>query len=125
MTTRSVITSTRSSSHRETLDDLRARLVSEPGTSQQDAFDQLTGADQLWWNCCQEALVEDPAWLSSEQAQSTREFINGFAPIGDGALADPAYVVALTLARGSAQPPEDANAIRTVTQTWHDSGLLL
>lgn len=109
----------------KSLDDLHARLVNESGSSQQGAFDQLMRADQLWWKRCREAVSADPAWLSTEQARFFREFINGFASLGDGAVADPAFVVAEALVPGVMQRPDGARALRDLTRSWYDCGLLV
>ena len=101
--------------HRAALARLEARI--ELPTSPQEAFRDLTGPKNLWWNSCQEALQAEPSWLLTTRAQDLRAFINDQSP--GRPVADPAYVVARSLAA------RDSLGLHDLVEQWADSKLLL
>jgi WD40 repeat protein len=97
-----------------------AKVTSEIGaaTSMQVVFEDLTGPRLLWWHCCQEAVRDEPDWLESAAAEDVRAFVNGQAS-GAMPVADPAYVVARSLAQA------DVPALTELVGRWSGTRLLL
>jgi WD40 repeat protein len=101
------------------------------GGSPQAAVESLLGGRQLWWRRCQEAIREDPGWLSGPRSGGIRGWLIATAGGGPGHAADSvrravdcAYLVSQAL---SGKPDHQHNAARLaqVAQQWDQSGLLL
>ncbi|HXL93590.1 MAG TPA: WD40 repeat domain-containing protein [Streptosporangiaceae bacterium] len=67
-------------------------------------FDQLTGARQLWWRCCEDAVRFRPGWLDQRQASEAMAIIRSGAPAHNtGAIAQAADAT-VGISRALAQP---------------------
>jgi WD40 repeat protein len=64
--------------HRQELSGLLAAL-GQGDVGPKEVLRALTGPRQLWWNCCREAVRDDPSWLFGQQAQDLLEQIEAWS----------------------------------------------
>ena len=82
---------------------------------------RLTGPEQLWWHCCQEAVHYDGSWLESQRAEQILEFIKARSLPGDGATqrAEATYAAARILCRPTTD--QAAHRLDEVAEYWADA----
>ena len=109
----------------------RLRDLDAPGGSSQAVVENLLGGKQLWWKRCQEAVREDPGWLSGPRSERIRSWLIATAESDSGRTAgsvrravDSAYLVSQALS-GKPDGQQDAARLAQVAQQWDQSGLLL
>ncbi|MFF2351056.1 WD40 repeat domain-containing protein [Kitasatospora sp. NPDC058115] len=103
--------------------------VLERASGPQSAVRELLGEPALWWNCCGEALRDDPAWLAGRDCEELRGWLRATAPDRDHEPATTARVEhPLLLARALTVPGEDTGeqdgALLRLLGAWENSGLL-
>ncbi|MFF8772939.1 WD40 repeat domain-containing protein [Kitasatospora sp. NPDC015120] len=103
--------------------------VLERASGPQSAVRELLGEPALWWNCCSEALRDDPAWLAGRDCEDLRGWLGATAPDRDHQHATTARVEhPLLLARALTAPAEDGgeqdDALLRLLGAWEGSGLL-
>lgn len=103
--------------------------------SPQRVADALLGRERLWWECCQEAVRKDPAWLLAKESEGARDWLADIASehrrqAGQtAAYLNSVYLVARTC-DAAAQPENRTEADRRrdqalVSSNWEESGLLM
>jgi WD40 repeat protein len=106
------------------------RDLDAPGGSPQAIVEKLL-AGQLWWKLCQEAVREDPGWLSGPSSDSVRRWLIATAENARDQTAasirqavDSTYLVSQALG-GDLDGRKVAACLAGVAQRWAESGLLL
>lgn len=95
--------------------------------SSHTVIDALVGSKALWWECCQEAVRKDPAWLRGQEAINYRSWINEFAITSESlsGIADPAYLVAEALSMAPDIVASSGASLELIAETWENSRLLI
>ena len=108
------------SAARSTIEDVLKRA-----SGPQSAVRELLGESVLWWNCCSEAVRNDPAWLGGRDCEGLRSWLATTASDQERTAAVRAdHPVLLARALTIAQEGERDVALSKLLGTWESSGLL-
>nr|BFD94074.1 hypothetical protein KitaXyl93_54340 [Kitasatospora sp. Xyl93] len=93
----------------------------------QAAVRELLGESALWWNCCSEAVRDDPAWLAGRDCEDLRAWLGATASDQEQAAvvrADHPLLLARALVAPKGGTGEHDAALLRLLGAWDGSGLL-
>ncbi|MFF2437456.1 hypothetical protein ACFVU4_25330 [Streptomyces sp. NPDC058107] len=101
--------------------------VLERASGPQAAVRELLGESVLWWNCCSEAVRDDPAWLVGRGAEELRDWLAANAPDQEhtaAVRADHPLLLARALTPPKGGEEEYDGTLRRLLAAWEGNGLL-
>lgn len=91
----------------------------------QSAVRELLGESALWWNCCSEAVRDDPEWFAGRDCEGLRSWLVATVSDQEHAAAVRAdHPVLLARALTTAHEAERDVALSRLLGAWGSSGLL-
>jgi hypothetical protein len=109
---------------RSYLSRLEALLAesNQQGQSASEVAQSLSGPSGLWWECCHEAVRENPSWLESADARGALDFISDHLSGDRTAIRNAEAVYAAARALSADGDTAIAAALGPLTACWAEAG---